>query len=169
VGSKIVASYHTTWAEATVRRAWIGLGSNLGDRHRTLQRAVRWLDATSGVRVERTSRFRETLPVGPPQPVFLNGAVRVATTLAPMALLGVLRRLEFAAGRVRRERWGPRTLDLDLLLFDELVFESPTLTVPHPGLASRSFALRPLCELDPELMHPVLDRSLSDLLEALPE
>ena len=83
-------------------------------------------------------------------------------------MLEARQQLERAAGRVRGPRWGPRTLDLDLLLYDDLVLESPRLTVPHPGVASRAVVLGPLCELDPEFMHPVLDRTLSDLLEALP-
>jgi len=107
--------------------------------------------------------------MGPPQPSFLNGVVRIATALAPRELLDVLRALEAAAGRARSAHWGPRTLDLDLLLMEELVLTSPDLTVPHPGLASRRFVLAPLCELDPTHVHPVLDRPLSDLLEALPE
>lgn len=152
-----------------MRRAWIGLGANLGDRRATLDRSVRWLDATSGVSVEACSSWHETPPLGPPQPNFLNGVVRVSTDLSAMALLGVLRALEAAAGRVRRARWAPRTLDLDLLLMEDLVMDSPDLTVPHPGLSTRRFVLAPLCELDPDQLHPVLDRPLSDLLEALPE
>lgn len=152
-----------------MRRAWIGLGSNLGDRRATLERAVRWLDTMAGVEVEAHSSWYETPPMGPPQPGFLNGVVRISTGLAPLALLEVLRTLEAAGGRVRSGHWAPRTLDLDLLLMDDLVMACPDLTVPHPGLSSRGFVLVPLCELDPAQVHPVLDRPLSDLLEALPE
>ena len=148
-------------------RAWIGVGSNLGDRAATLDRATRWLDAIAGVTVDGRSRWRDTPPMGPPQPRYLNGVVRVVTTLSPQALLGAVRQLEAAAGRERTQRWGARTLDMDLLLIEDLILESPSLTVPHPGLASRRFVLEPLCELDPALIHPVLDRALSDLLEAL--
>jgi len=86
-----------------------------------------------------------------------------------MELLGILRQFESAAGRRRRERWGPRTLDLDILFIEGLVMDSPELTLPHPGVALRRFVLEPLCDLDPDFVHPVLDRCLSDLLEALPE
>lgn len=149
------------------KRVWIGLGSNLGHRRATLERAVRWMDAVDGLKVLACSDWRETPPLGPPQPAYLNGAVRAATTLAPFELLGVLRRLEVAAGRVRRERWGPRTLDLDLLLYADRAFSARGLVVPHPRLAQRRFVLEPLCDLDPEIVHPVLDRPLSELLEAL--
>jgi 2-amino-4-hydroxy-6-hydroxymethyldihydropteridine diphosphokinase len=107
--------------------------------------------------------------MGPPQPSYLNGVARVATELAPMTLLAILRQLELAAGRVRVERWGPRTLDLDLLFIEGLILDTPELTLPHPGIPERRFVLEPLCELDPHFVHPVLDRPLSDLLEALPE
>lgn len=105
--------------------------------------------------------------MGPAQPAYLNAAVRISTTLSPRALLAVLNQLEDAAGRKRTVRWGPRTLDLDLLFYEGVVLESSALTLPHPGIASRRFVLEPLCELDPDLVHPLLDRSLSDLLEAL--
>ncbi|MGB0591938.1 MAG: 2-amino-4-hydroxy-6-hydroxymethyldihydropteridine diphosphokinase [Myxococcota bacterium] len=152
-----------------MRRVWIGLGANLGDRRRTLEQAVRWLDATSGVEVQRVSTWRETPPMGPPQPSYLNGVVRVLTAFSPMEMLTILRQLEVAAGRVRTVRWGPRTLDLDLLFMEGLVLETPELVLPHPGIPERRFVLEPLCELDSDFVHPVLDRPLSDLLEALTE
>jgi len=152
-----------------VRRVWIGLGANLGDRLGTLERAVRWLDATSGVEVQRVSTWRDTPPMGPPQPTYLNGVVRVLTAFSPMEMLTILRQLEVAAGRVRTVRWGPRTLDLDLLFIEGLILETPELVLPHPGIPERRFVLEPLCELDPDFVHPVLDRPLSDLLEALTE
>ena len=152
-----------------MRRVWIGLGANLGDRLGTLERAVRWLDATSGVEVQRVSTWRDTPPMGPPQPTYLNGVVRVLTAFSPMEMLTILRQLEVAAGRVRTVRWGPRTLDLDLLFIEGLILETPELVLPHPGIPERRFVLEPLCELDPDFVHPVLDRPLSDLLEALTE
>ena len=152
-----------------MRRVWIGLGANLGDRRRTLEQAVRWLDATSGVEVQRVSTWRDTPPMGPPQPTYLNGVVRVLTAFSPMEMLTILRQLEVAAGRVRTVRWGPRTLDLDLLFMEALILETPELVLPHPGIPERRFVLEPLCELDSDFVHPVLDRPLSDLLEALTE
>lgn len=137
--------------------AGIGLGANLGDREATLESAVARLAATAGVIVERTSPIYETAPVGPPQPSYLNAAVRARTTLDPEALLDTLLAIEAAHGRVRRERWGPRTLDLDILVLCEpatlalRAWRSPRLTVPHPHLLERAFALAPLLDVIPEL------------------
>jgi 2-amino-4-hydroxy-6-hydroxymethyldihydropteridine diphosphokinase len=149
--------------------AWVSLGSNLGDRREWLEQALRALHAMPGIRVEAVSSVVETTAMGPEQPDYLNAVARVETRLSPMALLGVLHGLEDAAGRTRSERWGPRTLDLDLLLFADRVVDTPLLTIPHPGIAERRFVLTPLCELNPELRHPVLDRRVEELLEALSE
>ncbi len=154
--------------DATITNcAWIGLGSNQGNRREHLTGAVRALREMGGIRVEAISSVYETTPVGPPQPMYLNAVMRVSTNLSPFALLGVLHGIEDASGRVRQERWGPRTLDLDLLMVDDLVIETPILTLPHPRLAERDFVLVPLNELNPEAKHPVLDQSVAELLEAL--
>ena len=144
------------------------MGANLGDPEATFTKALRWMEANPMVVVEAVSSFRETPPMGPPQPNYLNAAVRIRTSLVPCELLELLRGYDEAAGRVRREHRGPRTLDLDLLFVEDLVLQSEELTIPHPGVALRRFVLEPLCELDPDFRHPVLDRALSDLLEALP-
>ncbi len=133
-----------------------------------IRRALGWLDRLPDCRVAAVSRLRLTTPLGPAQPRFVNAVARLATPLGPRALLARLQRLERAAGRRRGMRWGPRSLDLDLLLYADTVMATPDLTVPHPELVRRRFVLEPLCELDPELRHPVLDRSLLELLEALP-
>jgi 2-amino-4-hydroxy-6-hydroxymethyldihydropteridine diphosphokinase len=148
-------------------RAYIGLGSNLADRERTIERAVRLLGAEPGIEVVSVSSLRETEPWGRvAQPAFFNGAVAVETTLEPRALLRVLLDVERRLGRVRDERWGPRTIDLDLLLYGDVVLDEPGLTVPHPLLHERAFALEPLQELDPELAVPGRG-SVADLLAAL--
>jgi len=140
-----------------VTRAYVGLGANLGPREVTLLRAVDLLAAVDGVEVVAVSQLRETDPAGiVDQPPFLNGAVAIDTSLAPRALLDVLLETERALGRVRAERWGPRTIDLDLLVYGDQIVDEPGLRVPHPRLAERRFALEPLADLDPALEIPGL-------------
>ncbi|MEK6274203.1 MAG: 2-amino-4-hydroxy-6-hydroxymethyldihydropteridine diphosphokinase [Actinomycetota bacterium] len=135
--------------------AFIGIGSNLGDRETHLRAALDLLAAEHGIEVVAVSRLRETEPVGPvEQGPFLNGALQVTTGLPPRELLERLLDVETRLGRVRRERLGPRTIDLDLLLYDEEVLDEPGLTLPHPRLHERRFALEPLAELAPDLVVP---------------
>ncbi len=137
-------------------RAYIGLGANLGDRAETLTRAIALLAERPAIEVVAVSSFRETDPVGYlDQPRFLNAAVAIETSLAPHALLETLLEVERELGRVREgPRYGPRTVDLDLLLMDDLVLDEPGLELPHPRLHERAFALEPLAELDPERVVP---------------
>jgi len=130
--------------------AYVGLGSNLGDREGTIRAAIAALPGVFAV-----SRLRETDPVGvTDQPTFVNGAVALETELSPRELLERLLAVERELGRERRERWGPRTIDLDLLLHGGETVDEPGLTIPHPRLHERRFALEPLAELDPELIVP---------------
>lgn len=150
-------------------RAYVGLGANLGDRERTLHRAVARLGEVPGIDVDRVSTLRDTDPVGlVEQPRFLNGVVALETSLAPRDLLAALLEVERGLGRIRveGERWGPRALDLDLLLYDELVVREPGLIVPHPRLHERRFVLEPLTELDPDLRVPGRG-TVSELLSEL--
>ena len=137
-------------------RGYVGLGANLGDREGAFRAAVETLDATEGVTVVGVSSFRETDPVGYlDQPRFLNGAVAVETTLGPRELLDALLAVERSLGRTRDgPRFGPRTIDLDLLVYGDEPVDEPGLTVPHPRLHERAFALEPLAELDPGLVVP---------------
>jgi len=139
-----------------VTRAFVGLGANLGDRERTLRAAVDALAAEVGVEVVAVSALRETEPVGVgEQPLFLNGAAELETTLAARELLDRLLAVEQRFGRVRTTgEHGPRTLDLDLLLYGDRVIDGSGLTVPHPRLHERRFVLEPLAELDPDLVVP---------------
>jgi 2-amino-4-hydroxy-6-hydroxymethyldihydropteridine diphosphokinase len=148
-------------------RAYVGLGANLGSREETLREAIVILDRAAGVDVLAVSELRETEPVGPiEQPSFLNGAVELETTLSARGLLDLLLDAERALGRIRGERWGPRVVDLDLLVFGDEAIDEPGLEVPHPRLAERTFALEPLAELAPELVIPGRGR-VSDLLAEL--
>jgi 2-amino-4-hydroxy-6-hydroxymethyldihydropteridine diphosphokinase len=147
-------------------RAYVGLGANLGDREGTIRRAVELLGAEPGIEVLAVSSLRETDPVGYlDQPRFLNGAAALETELGPGELLGRLLRIERALGRERGTgpRFGPRAIDLDLLLYGDEVLDEPGLTVPHPRLAERRFALEPLFELEPRLKLPD-GRSVEGLL-----
>ena len=138
-------------------RAFVALGANLGDRRATLEGAIGALAATRGVQLSARSSFVETDPVGGPegQPMFLNGVVELATELSATALLRRCQAIELAYGRDRSVGPnGPRTLDLDLLLYGQERIAEPDLQVPHPGLEDRSFVLVPLCEIAPELILP---------------
>ncbi|OGX41356.1 MAG: 2-amino-4-hydroxy-6-hydroxymethyldihydropteridine diphosphokinase [Omnitrophica WOR_2 bacterium RIFCSPHIGHO2_02_FULL_68_15] len=147
--------------------AYVGLGANLGDRRASLTRAVSHLRGLPTSRVQGVSAMREyAADGGPSQPPYLNAVVALETTLTPRQLLDHFHRLEAAAGRVRPDpvRWGPRPLDLDLLLYGDTMIAEPDLTVPHPRLADRLFVLEPLVELAPNARHPVLHLTVSELL-----
>lgn len=128
-------------------RAYLSIGSNLGDRLGNLQGAVTGLGAVPGITVVAVSPVFETDPVGPDQPDYLNAAVAVETTLTPRALLAAAQAQEAAAARVRAERWGPRTLDVDIVTFGDQVVDEPDLQIPHPRWAERDFVLAPLAAL----------------------
>jgi 2-amino-4-hydroxy-6-hydroxymethyldihydropteridine diphosphokinase len=154
-----------------VTRAYVGLGANLGEREQTLRRAIDLLAAEPEIEVVAVSSFRETEPVGyRDQPAFLNGACAVETELGPRELLERLLAVERELGRERGAgpRWGPRTIDLDLLLYGDATVDEPGLTVPHPRLTERSFVLEPLLELDSGLHLPD-GRGLRSLLRAAVE
>lgn len=147
---------------------YIALGANLGDRASTLRSACAMLDAEPDVTVTRQSSVHETEPVGPPdQRPYLNAVVEARTTLSARALMETCLRIEAAHGRDRRagERWGPRTLDLDVLFFGDQIINEPNLHIPHPRLHERLFVLEPLAELAAGLRHPIRGESIECLLE----
>lgn len=128
-------------------RAYIGFGANLGDMQNTLTEAAQALANAPGVYASKMSRLYRSDPVDAPGPSYINAVLEIHTGLAPLPLLGLLQRIETQFGRQRHFRNAPRTLDLDLLLYDELSFRAPTLTVPHPRMHLRAFVLKPLSEL----------------------
>ncbi|MEM1108655.1 MAG: 2-amino-4-hydroxy-6-hydroxymethyldihydropteridine diphosphokinase [Planctomycetota bacterium] len=144
--------------------AYVALGSNLGDRDDYLKRALAALADLDGVNSVTASDTYETDPVGPQdQGLFLNAAARVETTLSPEALLEKLQAIEARLGRAApedRAHWGPREIDLDLLLHGQTVLDLPHLTLPHPRLHERAFVLQPMCDLAPDLVHPTLGRTM---------
>ena len=152
----------------------IGLGSNLGHRLETLQGAIDRLAEHRQIDVVRVSHWHETSPIGGPtgQPSFLNGAALIETTLSPLDVLHILHAIESDLGRCRGERWAPRTVDLDLLLYDQIVQDTPSLMIPHPRMAWRRFVLRPSAQVAPSMVHPTtgwtIDRLLGHLETALP-
>ena len=145
---------------------YLGLGSNLGNRAANLRMALRYLPPLA--RVEEVSSLYETAPLGgEEQPPFYNAVCRISTGLGPEALLRHLKQIEFEIGRRPGPRWGPRPIDLDILLCGDRVLEREGLIVPHPLLAERAFVLVPLAELSPHLLHPVLEKPVGELLSAL--
>ncbi|MFH1791508.1 MAG: 2-amino-4-hydroxy-6-hydroxymethyldihydropteridine diphosphokinase [Candidatus Omnitrophota bacterium] len=133
-------------------KVYIGIGSNLGQRNENIEFAIRELEKTGVIRVRKTSSIYETEPVGgPPQGRFLNGVMEIDTDLPPTMLLERLQDIESRMGRVRQEVDGPRIIDLDILLYDDQVFETPELTIPHPRMSRREFVLKGLREIAPDI------------------
>lgn len=148
--------------------AYIALGSNLGDKEANLRLGVEGLRSTRGCRVEAVSDFLVTAPYGGvEQDDFLNGAMKIRTLLTPHELLERLHEIEREAKRERVVRWGPRTLDLDILLYDDLILDEEELHIPHIEMYKRDFVLKPLCQIAPYGRHPVYNRTVAELLADL--
>jgi 2-amino-4-hydroxy-6-hydroxymethyldihydropteridine diphosphokinase len=146
---------------------YIGIGSNLGDREKNCSRSVDLLEK-NGIVIRQESSLYETIPWGSrDQPLFLNMVIEVETELKPQELLELLKNVEIEVGREKSSRWGPRIIDLDILLYDDITLNEETLTVPHPYLHKRDFALIPLCEIAPDVKHPVLQLTMRELLQIL--
>jgi 2-amino-4-hydroxy-6-hydroxymethyldihydropteridine diphosphokinase len=145
----------------------IGLGSNLGDSRATLNGAIERLQIHPQIELIAVSSWYQTAPIGPPQPDYLNGCATVKTSLRALDLLTILQAIETDFGRVRREVWGARTLDLDLLLYDNLIVDLPTLQIPHPRMLERAFVLIPLAEIAPDWREPKSGESIATLCNKL--
>ena len=146
--------------------AYIGIGSNVGDRDEYIEQAIFLLSKTPGLKVIKKSSNYETEPEGnTDQPKFINLAVQIQTTLDPYKLLSVLHDTEDALGRERDVEWGPRTIDMDLLLYDDLIISDDKLQIPHPLLHERLFVLKPLSEIAPNAVHPALEKTIAEIYE----
>jgi 2-amino-4-hydroxy-6-hydroxymethyldihydropteridine diphosphokinase len=148
--------------------AYISLGSNLGDRLGYINRALGKLKEREDIKIIKVSSFYETEPVGyKEQGKFINAVLALETNLQPYELLQVLQSIETDLDRVRTRRWGPRTIDLDILFYGDQILNDPDLTIPHPRVTERAFVLFPLAEIAPSLLHPITGKSISSHLNAL--
>ena len=145
----------------------IALGSNLGDSLAILEAAIDTLNQLPHIHVKTHSSWYETAPIGPPQPNYLNGCAILEVQLSPEMLLKTLLEVEQQFDRVRQEYWGPRTLDLDLLLFEDLILDTPDLKVPHPRMTQRAFVLKPLAEIAPDWIEPVSGSAIAQLVKTV--
>jgi 2-amino-4-hydroxy-6-hydroxymethyldihydropteridine diphosphokinase len=143
----------------------IALGSNLGDSLATLEAATAELAASPGIQLQAKSSWYITKAVGPPQPDYLNGCIILQVEINPHELLQTLLAIEQKFGRVRQEKWGARSLDLDLLLYDDLIIDTPNLQVPHPRMQERAFVLVPLAEIAPDWVDPISGFVIRDLVK----
>ncbi|ARV57886.1 2-amino-4-hydroxy-6-hydroxymethyldihydropteridine diphosphokinase [Nostocales cyanobacterium HT-58-2] len=143
----------------------IALGSNLGDSRAILEAAIETLAKTPGIALEAKSSWYKTKAVGPPQPDYVNGSVILRVEMGPQLLLETLLEIEKKFGRVRQERWGPRTLDLDLLLYNDLILNTPKLQIPHPRMRERAFVLVPLAEIALDWVEPISGCAIKELVK----
>lgn len=151
-------------------RVYLSFGSNMGDREQQINDALNLLNTLPETKVTKISSLYETAPVGGvEQDDFLNGVVALETNLSPIELLDGIQSIELKLNRVRKIHWGPRTIDLDIVLFGDLVMDSERLKVPHPFMHERSFVLIPLNEIAPQAIHPVLNKKISDIVTLDPD
>lgn len=147
---------------------YIGFGSNIGNRLSFIRNALHVLSQTDGITVKEISSLYETEPVGnEDQGKFLNGVVAIETHLSPQTLLTTLKVIETKVGRRHRKRWGPREIDLDVLIYGEMCLRTSELIIPHPEMHNRRFVLAPLAEIAPDLVHPILNVTINDMLNNL--
>ena len=144
---------------------YLSFGSNLGNKLENIRQALKLLNETNGIKITKASSIYETAPVGGvEQDYFLNGVCELETELTPYELLEAIQSIEYALKRVRKVHWGPRTLDLDILLFEDTVMNEARLTIPHPYMHERSFVLIPMNEIAPGVTHPVLHKTIHEMV-----
>lgn len=163
---------HLDYAAVEINRGWhevyLSIGTNLGDKEVNLNTAIEKINNINGVNIEKVSSFIKTEPWGNTnQDEFLNAAIKLKTILSPKRLLKELLNIENEMHRVREVKWGPRIIDLDIVLYDDLVLEEDFITIPHPRMEDREFVLEPLCELAPNKVHPLLKKRIFRLLEEI--
>jgi 2-amino-4-hydroxy-6-hydroxymethyldihydropteridine diphosphokinase len=134
---------------------FIGLGSNLGNKQQNINNAISILNNTPGINVDKISSFAETAPCAAPGPKYLNGVMKIATSLSPRDLLVTLQDIEYKLGRLRPFKNAPRTIDLDILLYDTEIIDEPGLTIPHPRMFEREFVMKPLLEIEPDIIKKI--------------
>ena len=152
----------------TMHVVYIGFGSNIGDRLKHIQNAIHALSKTEEINLLKISSIYKTAPVGyEAQGEFLNGVAAIQTSLSPLSLLNTLKDIEIAIGRQHRIRWGPREIDLDILIYGDVCLQTEQLVIPHPEMHLRGFVLVPLAEIAPDLVHPVFQETVQTLLARL--
>lgn len=153
--------------QSQINIVWLGMGANLGDPKSQFEKVYQLLEER-GIKILRQSSLYDTKPWGKTdQPDFVNQVLKVQTSLSPLRLLGALKAIERILGKTKAEKWSPRLIDIDLLFFNDQIFELPDLIIPHPLLHLREFCLDPLIELEPDLRHPLLNKTVSELREDL--
>lgn len=169
-GAPVPYAFDTVFVhiERSRHQVFLGIGSNLGDRQMNLAAAIQLLDSVQDVRVVKRSPIYETAPYGyTEQPAFLNGCLEIETLYTPQELLTLLHEIEHKLGRTREIHWGPRTLDLDILFYDQLVLDEPDLQIPHIDLPNREFVLKPLSDIAGTYRHPLLHQTVNEMLAAI--
>ena len=150
-----------------MKRVFLSVGSNLGDRQKNLERGISILREHPQIKICKISKWYETDPLTHdqiPQPKYLNGALKIQTNLSPQELLKILKEIEKTLGRkMTKDKWQPRPIDLDILLYENEIVKMPTLKIPHPEMLSRPFVLRPLAEIAPETLHPLANKTIATL------
>lgn len=159
------SSSNTSCIGAVAKSTVIALGGNIGDSQAIFTAAIEILAKTPGIKLQAKSSWYITKAVGPPQPDYLNGCAILQVEMSPQLLLETLLATEQKFGRVRQQRWGARSLDLDLLLYDDLIMDTPNLQIPHPRMRERAFVLVPLAEIAPDWVEPISGRVIKDLLK----